>query len=245
MTPGDLLPGWPEALAVAAGALLWAGGLAAWVGRLRTRRGLRTAYTRKIFHFGIFTGAGLVHLVVGLAGTNVYGATVAALVLWGVWRSDGHPFYEALARPSDEPRRTLFILVPLATTALGGLGAALWTGPLAAVGYLVGGWGDAVGEPVGAAWGRHPYRVPSMGGVPAERTLEGSAAVLVVGIAAGTAALLGLGHPLRTAVLAGAAAGAVGALVEAVSTHGADNLTVQLGASGTAWWLLNDVLPPG
>jgi len=38
------------------------------------------------------------------------------------------------------------------------------------------GWGDAVGEPVGTRFGRHPYRVPSLAGVPATRTLEGSLA---------------------------------------------------------------------
>ena len=45
-----------------------------------------------------------------------------------VWRSEGFPFYEAIARPSDAPQRTLFVLVPLATTAVGGVASNLLFG---------------------------------------------------------------------------------------------------------------------
>ena len=218
--------------------LLVGGTFAAAVARLR-RRDVRVAYTRKIFHFGIFSVAAGVHGVWGLPGTNAYGAAVALLVLWAVARGDGQPFYEALARESDRPRRSLFIVVPLVTTAVGGLASALLAGPFASVGYLVAGWGDAVAEPVGSRWGRHPYRVPSFAGVPAERTLEGSAAVFVVGWAAAVVGMValggGTGPPL---LLVAAACAAVGAVVEAVSHHGTDNLTVQVAASLTAMLLV-------
>jgi phytol kinase len=154
-------------------------------------------------------------------------------------RGGGFPFYEALARPADAPRRTLFILVPLATTAAGGLLANLLFGAWAIVGYLVGGWGDAVGEPVGAAVGRHRYRVPSLGGVRAMRSLEGSAAVLTAGALAAFAGLLARGVDPLAAAGVGAACGVAGALVEAFSTHGTDNLTVQVAAAGVAFLLLS------
>jgi phytol kinase len=143
-----------------------------------------------------------------------------------------------LARDTDRPHRSLFILVPLATTAIGGLASALLTGPYAVVGYLVSGWGDAAGEPVGARWGKHEYRVPSLAGVGATRSLEGSAAVFMVGWGGATVALWGLAQPSQAA-LVGLACAAVGALVEAVSNHGLDNLTVQVAASGTAWIFLS------
>jgi phytol kinase len=136
-------------------------------------------------------------------------------------------------------RRTLFILVPLVTTAIGGIAANLLFGAYAIVGYLVGGWGDAVGEPIGRAFGRHTYRVPSFGGVAATRSLEGSAAVLVAGTAAATVALLARGASPTAAIGAGLACGAAGAAVEAFSTHGADNLTVQVAAAGAAFLLLS------
>ena len=229
-----LLPS--PAVAVQAGGLgLVVSGLFATLVAALRRRGVRVAYTRKVFHFGIFSVAAGVHTAWGLPGTNAYGTAVALLVLWAVARGDGHAFYEALARESDRPRRSLFILVPLVTTAVGGLASALLAGPYASVGYLVAGWGDAVAEPVGSRWGRHPYRVPSLAGVPAERTLEGSAAVFLVGWVAAVVGLVGLGAGTGAPVVAvGGACALVGAIVEAVSHHGTDNLTVQVAASLTA-----------
>lgn len=199
-------------------------------------RGVRVAYTRKVFHFAVFSGAAVVHAVWGLPGTNVYGSVVAAMVLAAVWAGDGNPFYEALARDSDRPRRTLFVVVPLVMTAVGGLASAIVAGPYAGVGYLVAGWGDAVGEPVGSRWGAHRYRVPSLGGVPAERSLEGSAAVFVASWLAATVGLAGLGVG-ATVVWVGLSCAAVATLAEAFSNHGLDNLTVQLAASIAAMLL--------
>jgi phytol kinase len=204
------------------------------VGRLRIERAVRTSYTRKIFHFGIFTMATFVHLVWRLPGVSVLGIVCSCVVLYAVWRGEGFPLYEALARPSDAPHRTLFIVVPLITTAAGGILTNAFFGPIAFVGYMVCGWGDAVGEPVGTRWGRHPYRVPSLGDVPAVRTLEGSAAVFIVGSMAAIIALYAFGYPIRQSLAVGVACGFAGALVEAVSNHGLDNLTTQVAAAAVA-----------
>lgn len=208
--------------------------LAAW---LHTRRGVRTPYTRKVFHFCIFSMAGITQMLWGLPGVTVYGTVVSFRVLHAAWRGDGDPFYEAIARPSDAPCRTLFVVVPLVTTALGGGLSNLLFAPFGYVGYLVCGWGDAVGEPVGTRFGRHRYRAPSLAGVPATRSLEGSAAVFLAGA---LAASLGLaaGGAGAAAVPVGIACGLAGMLVEAVSTHGLDNLTTQLAAAAAAWALL-------
>lgn len=204
------------------------------VGRLRIVRGLSTAHTRKIFHFSIFTMVTVVHRIWGLPGVTIMGVVTVGLVLYAVCRGDGHPFYEALARPTDAPRRTLFIIVPLLTTAVGGIATqALFPG-FAYVGYLVCGWGDAVGEPVGSRWGRHVYRVPSLGAVPATRSLEGSAAVFVVGSVATIFGFHVYGQPPEHAILIGAACGLAGAVAEAVSHHGMDNLTTQLAPAAVA-----------
>jgi len=228
------------AAALAPLSLLYAWAAARWAGHLRVRREVRAPYTRKIFHFTIFTAASVIQAVFGVAGTVVFGSVVALVVLHAVWRRDGYPFYEALARPTDAPHRTLFILIPLLTTALGGVLANILTGQFALVGYLVGGWGDAVGEPVGTRWGKHRYKVPSLAGVPATRSLEGSAAVLLVGAAAAFLGLtLGLGVAAGTAAWVALACGAAGAAVEAFSSHGLDNLTVQVTGAVVAWWLLS------
>lgn len=215
-------------------AALYAGAAAALSAHLRVARGVRTPYTRKIFHFLIFSAAGAIQMAWGLPGVVILGTVTSAIVLVAVWRGDGFPFYEAMARPSDAPRRTLFILIPLVTTAVGGVVSNLAFPAFAYAGYLVCGWGDAAGEPVGTRWGRHRYRVPSMGGVASTRSLEGSAAVFAAGAAATVIALLASGAPPAEAGLIGVAAGLAGALVEAVSTHGLDNLTVQVAASAAA-----------
>jgi phytol kinase len=127
------------------------------------------------------------------------------------------------------------VLIPLLTTALGGGLANLLFPGYAYVGYLVCGWGDAVGEPVGTRWGRRRFRVPSMVGVPATRSIEGSLAVLLVGTVAAFTGLLAAGRALPEALVMASAAGLAGAAVEAASTHGLDNLTVQVAATAAAW----------
>jgi phytol kinase len=216
-------------------ALACALALAVLVGRLRLRRGMPAPYTRKLFHFAVFTLATVVQLVWGLPGVVVFGSVFALVVAYAVVRGDGFPLYEALARPTDAPRRGLFVAIPLATTALGGIISNVLFLRYAYIGYLVCGWGDAVGEPVGTRWGRHRYRVPSLAGVPATRSVEGSIAVFLVGSLAAFIGLLAGGFAATDALRVAAAAGAVGAAVEAISTHGLDNLTVQVAAAAAAY----------
>jgi phytol kinase len=231
---GGFVPDLATVLLVAPAALACAGLAAAAAARLR-RRGVRVPYTRKLFHFVIFTGASAVQLWRGLPGVTVFGGVVAGVVLGAVYRGRGDPFFEALARPSDEPHPRRFILVPLLTTAVGGGLANLLFPGYAYIGYLVCGWGDAAGEPVGTRWGRHRFRVPAMAGVSACRSWEGSAAVFVTGTAAALLGLLAAGRTLPEAALTALAAGAAGAAVEAFTTHGLDNFSVQLAASAAAW----------
>ncbi|MSR35383.1 MAG: hypothetical protein EXR95_01895 [Gemmatimonadetes bacterium] len=243
LPPMDLLaPFIPSGRMIALGAPIaaaYSGAAAAFAGWLRKGRGVRAPYTRKVFHFFIISAAGVVQLRWGLPGVVVFGSVTALLVLYAVWRGDGFGFYEAMARPSDAPHRSLFILVPLATTALGGVLGNLLFAPFAPVGYMVTGWGDAVGEPIGTRWGRYKYRVTSLAGLPATRSLEGSAGVFLVGTAAALVALFGMGVTGTGALGVALACGAAGAVVEAFSSHGLDNLTVQLAAAAVAWAFLH------
>jgi phytol kinase len=218
--------------------LLWGAIAASIAGYLKMKRGMRTPYTRKVFHFLIFTSAGLIQWFGGMSSVVVFGCAVSTLVLYALWRGDGFSFYESMARETDAPRRSMFILIPLGTTALGGLLANIFFPAYAFIGYLVGGWGDAVGEPVGTRFGRHRYQVPSLGGVSATRSLEGSAAVFIVGGVAASAGLILAGLSFAEAFGVGIVCGLAGALVEAVSHHGLDNLTIQVTAAGVAAMLL-------
>jgi phytol kinase len=231
------LPTIPVLVTVAPLALGY-GACSGWLaGHLRLARGVRTPYTRKVFHFLIFTMASLVHLWWQLPGVTVFGSVVTLLVLHAVWRGDGHPLFEALARPTDAPHRAKLVVVPLLTTLAGGIVGNVLFPAFAYIGYLVCGSGDAIGEPVGSRWGRHPYKVPSIGGVPAVRTLEGSLSVFAVGSLAAFLGLVAGGHDPVRALLVGTACGVGGAVVEAVSHHGTDNLTTQVAAAAIAHWL--------
>jgi phytol kinase len=128
--------------------------------------------------------------------------------------------------------------VPLASTVLGGVGSNLFFQKYAFIGYLVAGWADAIAEPVGTKWGKHRYKVPSLFGVKATRSLEGSLAVFLTGFAAvlfcGWILNLDAGRMLA----AGLVCSLTAAVVEAVSHHGLDNLTVQVAVSAAAALIL-------
>ena len=218
--------------------LLYAGLGASFAGYLRSVKKVRTPFTRKVFHFHIFTMAGILHLSAGLPAVVLYGSIVSLCVLYAVWRGDDFPFYEAMARQTDAPHRSFFIIVPLITTALGGGISNLFFTKFAYIGYFVGGWGDAVGEPVGTRWGKHRYKVPSLLGVPATRSLEGSAAVFFCGALVAFIGFYFGGFSPAQALTTAVACGGAGALIEAFSSHGLDNLTMQVAASATAQILL-------
>ena len=91
---------------------------------------------------------------------------------------------------------------------------------------------------MGTRWGKHRYRVPSLAGVAATRSVEGSLAVLVAGTLAAAAGLALLGAGGTDLVVGAVLCGGMGAIVEGVSNHGLDNLTVQVTASVAAWWLI-------
>jgi phytol kinase len=235
----QVLPDFKTSLFLSPAFLVYIAAAAGLAGHLRLRKNVATAYTRKVFHFFIFTAAGVIHLLSGLPEVVLFGSLVCLCVLYALLRGDGHPFYEAMARPQDSPHRSFFILVPMLTTLAGGVLANLLFGRWALVGYFVCGWGDAVGEPAGARWGRHRYRVPSLLRVPAYRSREGSAAVFMAGTLVAFLVLWAGGRPFPTSLGAGLACGCIGALVEAISTHGLDNLTIQVAAAGMAYLLLS------
>lgn len=204
------------------------------------KRGMRTPDTRKLFHAWVFTGAGAIQLQSGVGAVSAYGSAIAVIILAVVHRGEGFGPFEALARPTDAPRRGLFVVVPLVMTALGGICANLLFPSTALLGYWVTGWGDAVGEPVGVRWGRHRYKVPSLAGVPAERSLEGSAAVFLVSSVVATIAfgILAPGMALSAILWKGVVIGGAIAVVEAFSNHGTDNFTLQVVGAGLASLLL-------
>jgi dolichol kinase len=90
---------------------------------------------------------------------------------------------------------------------------------------LLVGIGDGIAEPIGRRIGRHKYRVRSLTGGAGVRSLEGSAAVFV-GCLAVLVICFGSGAIAAAVLLA-----LILTVVEAVSPHGLDNLTIPIVAA--------------
>ena len=136
--PGFFIDNFPSWKALAVGgppALAWSFA-ALWIaGRLK-QNGMKTGYTRKVFHFLIFGTAALLQWRSGTPAVCLFGGMCSLAVFFAVWQGPGHMLYEAMAREKDEPHRTFFILVPYFTTLAGGLVGYMLFGPIAVAGYL-------------------------------------------------------------------------------------------------------------
>ena len=227
------LPSWRLALLGSPALLYWSVACLWIAARMKQRWTLKTGYSRKVFHFLTFLSAGVLQLSSGLAAVCLFGGMTTLVLAYALWRGAGHAFYEALARERDAPYRTHYIVASYAATLIGGLVSNMVAGPFALCGYLVCGFGDAAGEPIGARWGRHWYRVPTRAGTSVQRSLEGSTGVFLVST---IALLVGLGmlfgfaaalHVWPAVVTIAAACTAI----EALSPHGWDNATLQISAS--------------
>ncbi|MBN1476019.1 hypothetical protein JXA47_04635 [Candidatus Sumerlaeota bacterium] len=202
------------------------------------RHRVRSGFTRKIFHFAIFMGAAIAHIIGEVPTVNAYAVGVVTVILIGVWRGAGDPVFEGMARERDASHRAFYVVVPLLTTIAGGIVSNLLAGEFALVGYLVTGCGDAVGEPIGVWLGRHEYHVPTLRKVPCTRSLEGSAAVALVSSLGAALALVVLTDlPALTIGLHALLIAALSTVLEAFSPHGSDNFTTMVGASVLAMWL--------
>lgn len=217
----------PAMLVLALSALL--------AGWLKLKKGVKTNYTRKVFHIINFTYAAMIYLVGSTVAVVIYGGFGLGAMLVCLFLKDGNILLEGIAREQDAPHRKLYLIVPFLATAIAGIiDNSLFT-RFAVVGYLVSGWGDAAGEPVGVRWGKHRYKVRALFGVQCTRSLEGSLGVFAVSWAGAFIALLIAQVAWLPAVPISLAAAGAAALVEAVSSHGLDNLTVQITATAVAF----------
>ncbi len=215
---------------------LFAALLSAWM----KRKGIRTPYTRKTFHFVIFSLAGILQYHYGLQAVSLLGGIVFIMVVVAVIVGKKWWFFRALARETDAPHEKKFIILPLLATAIGGIISNIFFPGTAYIGYFVGGWGDAIGEPVGTRWGKHKYTVPTLFGVRATRSIEGSTAVMLLSTTIATICLMQITpFGFANCLLYGAICGLAAAVVESISSHGLDNLTIQVCAAGVLHYFIS------
>ena len=219
--------------------LIWSYTCLTFAGFLKTSKHFGTGYTRKVFHVLIFLSVVVVNAVGGFVAVCVFGSMVSVVVGMALLRGSGSPLYEAIAREKDGPYRTYYVVIPYFATLIGGLASNIIFGPLAVIGYLVGGLGDAAGEPVGTRWGKHQFRT-SNSQTPITKTFEGSLAVLA---ASAIALVIGVAispelHFDVKALIALPLIAFVCTLVEAFSPRGWDNVPMQFVPTVLAAFLL-------
>ncbi|MFH0815433.1 MAG: hypothetical protein V1934_01255 [Methanobacteriota archaeon] len=216
--------------------LIFIVGVNYFAGWLKRYKGWRTNYTRKITHFANFTFITLLIYLGGYTASFIFGLAIIVYGIIIVLLGDGNIFYEAVAREQDEPYRAFYIIVPAMATLLATLVTRSFFGLISTVGYLVVGWGDAVGEPVGVRFGSHRYKVRTITGIRCSRSIEGSCAVFVGSTVAGLFSLIFLIQlPISLCILGAICIGASATLVEAISPHGIDNFTIHIVASSITW----------
>ncbi len=188
----------------------------------------KVGYTRKAFHFSVFFMAGLIQYKMGVGGVFILGWAVTLVLIYLLYRKNQSGYYRLLARPEDEPYADRYIVYPYLATFFGGVATNIFFGSVAAVtGYLIAGFGDAVGEPAGTKWGRHRYPVFSWGSqVKSYRTLEGSIAVLIACALAFCMISYAYNTPTNWWKIITAAL--IAAIAEGISPHGWDNLSIQI-----------------
>lgn len=206
----------------------------------KTVRGVKTGYTRKAFHVLTFLTAATLQLTGGLPYVCLFGGMTTLVLAYALIRGEGHPLYEAIAREKDEPYRTYYIVIPYIATLVGGVVGNIWFGPVSIIGYLVGGLGDAAGEPVGTRWGAHRYVVPTLSTVKTTRSIEGSIGVFIVSVVSVAVGMLLIPEVTLSArsLLVIPAIALASTFLEAISPHGWDNATMQLAPALLAAQLL-------
>ncbi len=225
-----ILVGLPMAIAYGLIALTFAG-------YLKKYQSWKTGYTRKVFHFITFFSAMFVQLMFGVSGVFVFGGGVSLVILYALFRNKGFILYEAMAREKDHPKETLFIIQPYLATLFGGLMINyLFATEYVGCAYLLAGCGDAMGEPIGTRFGKHKYRVPTLSSIKSYRSLEGSLAIFLTCLLVVTAyfAFAGITIVWGQVFLIAVAC----TLIEAVSPHGWDNLTILVGSA----WVISAIL---
>ncbi|RCJ40679.1 phosphatidate cytidylyltransferase [Nostoc minutum NIES-26] len=205
---------------------------------LRRLFGVKPELTRKVIHIG--------------AGMWVFGI----LLLFKHWEIGILPFatfiglnylfyrYRVISAMDTEDSSPGTVYFAISVTLLFGL---LWrpnspvdNAPIAVAGVMAMTWGDALAALIGRRFGQHKYQVGN-----SVRSWEGSVVMFLTSTVAIFLVLLllpsSLLSPLSVSIGAGRAfltalvSATFATLVEAVSPHGTDNLSVPLVAAGVAW----------
>lgn len=219
---------WPGDMRALLISVLYVGALVGLSELLRRLTGRGGEFTRKFVHVGV----GLWIIPTLFLFTKWYWAALpAAAALVMNFASMRLKLIRSIERSDSADYGT--VLFPLSFVICIAAFFATDYPEAAAAGIMVMALGDAAAAIVGRAFGRHPYTF-----LGAKKSIEGSAAMLVVSWAAvfGTLVLFKT-EPAAAAAIAGLLA-AVGTALEAAGKNGLDNLTVPVVCSTLAYLAL-------
>ena len=203
-------------------------------GTLKVSKGWKTNYTRKVVHFTLYFFGWLFVISLPFRIVEIYGGAIGVIGLCALLWGGGNRIYESIAREQDEPVRWLYLIIPYLSSAIGSVISYFFWPETWLVGLVCTGVGDAVGEPFGVRFGKHKYRVPTMTGIVSHRSIEGSLSIAFMSFI-GTTVALSLAFPLILSIGVAVIVGISISLIEAISPHGLDNLTITI----TGSWVAN------
>lgn len=204
---------------------------------IKLRHGMASGYTRKLNHLGIMlvTGPLLAVLPDSQLLVSILVTTVLQVALYTVAAYSPRPMLHALAvhslRERDAPRARFFFLMPMITTNVAlVLAALLFPMDLVKVAFFTVAVADGLAEPVGLKLGRNnTYHVRDViWGTVNTKSVAGSLTVSVC--AFGVAMLLlSTSQPISQSLLAVCAIYALlSTALEALSPRGMDNMILML-----------------
>ncbi len=198
------------------------------LGRWRRKRNFSAGYSRKVCHFTFFLIAIVLRWYAEPVDLMLFGAGASMPILLAVFIRPQGNMIRALAREEDGVDRYRLVWEPWLATSLGGL-VVLWLWPQwSIIAFAVTGLADALAEPVGLRWGRHPLKLPMPWLAKSRRTWEGSLSVVLVACLVFVTFQPVINWPNLGFSLAG---GLWIGLLEALSPRGWDNGLLQVGTA--------------
>lgn len=146
---------------------------------LKVRNKIKTGYSRKTYHFLVFTSVAIINQFFGFSGVCLFGIIVSGFVFYAVLKKESSGLFLALARESDSPNGALYIILPYLSTLIGGLLLNYFFPEYVVLGYLICGLGDASGEVIGTMFGKHRFRVKLFNYHDSFKSIEGSSSVFL------------------------------------------------------------------
>lgn len=196
---------------------------------LKTKKGLKTGYTRKTYHFLVFISAAVINLIFGFSGVCLFGIIVSGFIFYALIKRESSGLYRALARESDHPNSALYVFIPYLSTLSGGILVNYFFPDLVIIAYLVCGVADASGEVIGTRFGKHRFRVNIFNIHKSEKSLQGSGSVFLFSFLIYTVYSLLSGHTINSGIIAWIfISSLLVAVAEILTPKGFDNLSIQL-----------------